>query len=28
VDKPIEVKVEHATPKAIEKLKSAGGGVV
>jgi len=28
VDKPIEVKVEHATPKAIEKLKAAGGGVV
>ncbi|NHW23400.1 MAG: 50S ribosomal protein L15 [Archaeoglobales archaeon] len=27
VDKAIEVKVEYATPKAVEKLKSAGGGV-
>ncbi|MCS7130655.1 MAG: 50S ribosomal protein L15 [Archaeoglobaceae archaeon] len=28
VDKAIEVKVESATSKAVEKLKSAGGGVV
>ncbi|MCS7144745.1 MAG: uL15 family ribosomal protein [Archaeoglobaceae archaeon] len=28
VNKAIEVKVESATPKAMEKLKSAGGGVV
>lgn len=28
VNRPIEVKVELATPKAVEKLKSAGGGVV
>ncbi|MCX8172578.1 MAG: uL15 family ribosomal protein [Archaeoglobaceae archaeon] len=28
VDKPIEVRVDYATPKAAEKLKLAGGGVV
>lgn len=28
VNKAIEVKVESATPKAVEKLKSVGGGVV
>lgn len=28
ITKPIEVKVESATEKAVEKLKAAGGGVV
>ncbi|MEM0303148.1 MAG: uL15 family ribosomal protein [Archaeoglobaceae archaeon] len=28
VKKPIDVKVEFATPKALEKLKAVGGGVV